>query len=95
MSKSSQERKTAQGARPLGYAKSRECDWRSRGINDASFTSFEAKLVIQHFRCPLCGGPVDTHSTLDQIMSLNCREASYVVRAICYLEKLKLEVPTI
>lgn len=65
MAMTMRERKAAQRARPLGYAKSRECDWRQQGISDASFVSFEAKLVIQNYHCPLCNSAVDTHSSLD------------------------------
>jgi len=65
MAMSMQERKRNQRLRPEGYAKSRECGWRCQRIVDATFTSYEAKLIIQNYRCPLCGDPVDSSSPLD------------------------------
>ncbi len=65
MAMTNQEKKAAQRARPLGYAKSRESGWRCQRIVDATFTSYEAKLIIQNYHCPICGNPVDNTSPLD------------------------------
>jgi hypothetical protein len=65
MAMSTKERKAAQRARPDGYAKSREADWRNQGIIDATYTGYLEKIVQQGCRCAICGTPIDNRSPYD------------------------------
>lgn len=65
MAASMQERKAAQRARPDGYAKSREADWKRLHIRDASFTSYQAKLILQNYHYPVCGRKINNRAPLD------------------------------
>lgn len=62
---SMQERKAAQRARPDGYAKSREADWKAQGIIDATYTGYLEKIVQQGCRCAICGCPINNRSPYD------------------------------
>ena len=65
MAMTATERKQKQRASEKGYALERESGWRCQRIVDASYTSYEAKLVIQNYRCAICRTPVNTSSPLD------------------------------
>jgi hypothetical protein len=84
------ERKQKQRASARGYALERECGWRSQRIVDASFTSYEAKLIIQNYRCPICANPVDNRSPLDHSHSTGL--ARGVLCQTCNLSLGKFEV---
>ncbi len=94
MAMSMQERKAAQRARPLGYAKSRECDWRMQGIREANYVSFLAKLTIQNFKCHCVVVRLEGERVLTTIMQRVQPGVYCAIRAIYCLENLKLEVPS-
>jgi hypothetical protein len=65
MAMSNQEKKAAQRSRPEGYAKSRESDWKRRGITDISYQKYLVKLEVQHHMCAICGAHINGNSSLD------------------------------
>jgi hypothetical protein len=65
MAMSMQERKAAQRARPDGYAKSREADWKAQGIIDARYSEYLEKIVAQGCKCAMCPAPIDNRSPYD------------------------------
>jgi len=65
MALTAQEKKARQRASVTGYAKSRESDWKRRGIQNASYTTYLEKIVEQHAACSICGRVVDNTSALD------------------------------
>lgn len=65
MAMSNRERKAAQRARPDGYAKSREADWRMQGIIDATYVGYLEKIVQQGSTCAMCPAPINNRSPYD------------------------------
>jgi len=65
MALTAQEKKARQRATPQGYAKSRQSDWKRRGIKDISYMQYLEKIVEQHSSCSICGRAIDSTSALD------------------------------
>jgi hypothetical protein len=59
------ERKRAQRSREDGYQKSRQTDWKARGIVNASYTEYLEKIVAQKSACAICNASIDERSPLD------------------------------
>lgn len=65
MAMSPRERKAAQRSRTDGYAKSREADWKKRGITNATYQKYLDMLEQQNHQCAICGCHINGNSHLD------------------------------
>ena len=65
MAMSARERKAKQRSSAEGYAKSREADWRKRGITGITYQQYLDMLKAQGHRCAICQLHINGNAHLD------------------------------
>lgn len=88
MGMSATDRKRKQRANPLGYAKSREVDWKQHGIKNATYVRYLELIVEQNGQCAICHIDINTSSPLDhdhvtgEIRAVLCTPCNLIVGQI-------------